>query len=127
MGLNSLLEAELRPVIELRNKFAHGQWSYILTNDEEDVNSKQMASFVGENLMSLQFKRDILKHVAALITDLVTARSFERDFDKHYDLIELARLNLKNRNYASYVIHLKDRYTRGKSKANRINAGTAAA
>ena len=49
MGLNSLLEAELRPVIELRNKFAHGQWSYILTNDEEDVNSKQMASFVGKN------------------------------------------------------------------------------
>lgn len=84
-----------------------------------------MGSFAGENLQSLQFKRDILKHVAALITDLVAARSFERDFDKYYGLIERARLNLKNRDYVSYVMRLKDCHVRGKSKVRKINAGPA--
>ena len=110
-----LLKTELRPLIELRNSFAHGQWAYFLTNDEEDVNTDQMSAFKKENLLTLQYKRDLLIHLASLVNDLVVSAAFDRDFDLHYKPIAYARDRLANQQYSDYEVRLKDRYARGKA------------
>src|SRR5690606_26023421 len=111
-----LLQNDLKPIIELRNKFAHGQWAYLLTNDEQDVNSMQMAAFKKENFMTLQLKGDLVEHLANILNDLVVSTAFDRDFDRDYDRIEACRSRLRVQCFTDYRRRLQERYKRGQSK-----------
>jgi hypothetical protein len=115
-----LLETELRPIIELRNKLAHGQWRYLLTNDGTDVSTTQMAAFARENFLTLQYKRDLLAHLASLINDLVVSVAFDRDFDDHHRLITYTQNRLRRQKYQNYVAKLRARYARGKAARTRL-------
>ena len=117
-----LLKTELRPLIELRNSFAHGQWAYFLTNDEEEVNTDRMSAFKKENLLTLQYKRDLLTHLADLVNDLVVSKAFDRDFDFHHKLIAHARDRLAKQEYSAYEVRLRDRYSRGRRKMEVIES-----
>jgi hypothetical protein len=108
-----LLKDELRPVIELRNKLAHGQWVYLLNSSEDEVNASQIAALKKENLLTLQFKRDLIDHIAKLINDLVVSVSFDRDFDTHYRQIADTSARLKTQNYANYAVRLQQRRAHG--------------
>lgn len=114
-----LLEDELRPVIELRNKFAHGQWAYLLNNQEDDVSTLQMAAFKKENLLTLQFKRELIDALARVINDLVVSVAFDRDFDRHYRRIADTSMRLRRQGYADYAKRLQSRYARGKQFRER--------
>lgn len=109
---NVLLNDQLRPVIELRNKFAHGQWAYLLTNDEEEVSSAQMANFKRENFLSLQIKRDLIAYLAAVVNDLVVSSAFDRDFDYHHKLIGYAQQRLSIQRYEDYCSRIRARRKR---------------
>lgn len=110
-----LLEDELRPVIELRNKFAHGQWAYLLNNSEDDVSTAQIAAFKNENLLTLQLKRALIDDLARVINDLIVSVAFDRDFDTHYKRIAHTSMRLKRQDYSDYVNRLLDRHARGKA------------
>jgi len=101
--INSILEQDLRSVIEVRNKLAHGQWVYPLNSDCTDVEQEKYTLINNENLMSLQFKRSLVTTLADVIHDLVVSLpTFERDFDMHYKSIISTRTNLANRKYEKY-------------------------
>jgi len=101
--INTILEQDLRSVIEVRNKLAHGQWVYPLNSDCTDVEQEKYTLINNENLMSLQFKRALVTTVADVIHDLVVSLpTFERDFDIHYKSIISTRTNLANRSYGEY-------------------------
>ncbi len=120
--LISLLENEIRPVVQLRNKLAHGQWIYPLNAEGTDVAQAEMNALAQENILSLGFKKTILLETAALVHDLVVSRdTFNRDFDKHFANIVGAKENLKNRDYGQYAANLRDKMVRGqrKKKTNR--------
>jgi len=68
--LVSLLNDDLRSIIELRNTLAHGQWAYPLNSDETDVAQEQMDALRTENLPSLQFKKTLLSYLADAVHDL---------------------------------------------------------
>jgi hypothetical protein len=55
----------------VRNRLAHGQWMYLLNNDNTDVSPTYMASVKRENLLSLQFKKSLMGYVSNAIHDLV--------------------------------------------------------
>lgn len=112
-ALQSALSNDIGPVIELRNKLAHGQWYYLLTNDEDAIAQKAMAQINTSNLLSSKFKLQIVGFIANLVHDLVVSTAFERDFDDHFEKFMNAHTNLKNRNYGDYVQQLKDRHRRG--------------
>jgi hypothetical protein len=119
--LLTLLNEELRPLVEVRNKLAHGQWAYPLNNQGDDIAQEQMNTLRTENILSLQFKKTLVSHLAAAIHDLVVSRpTFERDFDKHFRNIEETRRNLKKRNYATYAQQMRDKYLRGKRKTSSL-------
>lgn len=116
-ALSDLILKDLRIIIELRNKLAHGQWVYPLNNEGNDVVQEQFDSLRNENILSLQFKKKIIAYLSDSIHDLVVSRpTFERDFDMHYRLILETRRNLTTRDYLSYKKMMRKKYKKGISK-----------
>jgi hypothetical protein len=105
MTINVMLTTDLRPIVTLRNKLAHGQWKYPLNNDGNDVAQEQMDALRNENLLSLQFKKSLISTLSDIIHDLAVSRpAFERDFDQHYRIIVETRRNLRQRDYREYAL-----------------------
>jgi hypothetical protein len=118
--ITDMLNTDLGPVIELRNRLAHGQWQYAFTSDENEIAEEQMKALRNENLLSLETKRNLLEVLAEILHDLVVSLpTFERDFDDHFRSIAQNRVNLKTRTYEKYAEQLRSRYTRGKSNRAR--------
>ena len=110
----NLLNTDLKVVIELRNKLAHGQWEYPLVTDGNDVSSDLKKLMLAENLLSLQFKKSLISAVLNIVNDLaVSPPTFERHFDNHYRLIVETRRNLEMRRYDKYVLSLITKRQRG--------------
>lgn len=127
---NAIIEAlttHLKPTIELRNKLAHGQWIYTLTNDELGISVTEMCAVRFENSLTLKLKQNLLSHLVDVIHDLVVSRpTFDRDFDDHFRGLESARIDLKRADYKVYEQQMRDRHRRGqlKSKVRRPDAET---
>ena len=121
--LVDLLSNDLKETITLRNKLAHGQWAYPLTDDGQSVAQEQMDLLRKENCLSLQLKRRLLEYLLDIVNDLtVSKKTFDRDFDKHFHCIEELRQQLKNRSYSEFENRIHVRYIRGQQKrrANQI-------
>ena len=105
--LHEVLDEELAIVIQIRNKLAHGQWIYPLNAKETDMNCVHYMKINKENLLSLQFKYDLLIHLSNLTHDLVVSHeTFQRDFESHFQKLEQVRHNLKSRDYSKYKDNL---------------------
>jgi hypothetical protein len=59
-AISQMLINDLQRVIELRNKLAHGQWVYPLNEANDDVATEHMQALMLENLLSLQYKRQLV-------------------------------------------------------------------
>lgn len=117
--LREILEIDLRPVIELRNKLAHGQWEYPLNSEEDDVSSDLCKALKQENILSLQYKHQIIHHLTDLIHDLVVSKeTFERDFDDHFNLLLGCKRNLDTRSYEKYAANQRAKFMRGRLQRN---------
>jgi len=120
--LTSILDADLRSIIELRNKLAHGQWIYPLNSDGTDLERGKYQLLNAENLLSLQFKKSMLNSLSDIIHDLVVSLpTFERDFNKNYKKITNTRNNLKNRSYQKYEQQLVEKRKRGVAKRVKVH------
>ncbi len=113
------MDTHLRPTITIRNKLAHGQWIYPLNCDLNAIETEAKAALEQQNIMVLQYKKNMLNAVASAIHDLVVSRpTFERDFDAHFQKIDDIERDLSTRTYKAYVRELVERYERGKQKRN---------
>lgn len=113
-ALSEILEKDLKNVIEIRNKLAHGQWIYPLNNNENDVEPEKYNTLNQENIAALQYKKSLITSLSDIIHDLVVSLpTFERDFNKNYKLISNTRKNLKNRSYEKYATSLVEKRKRG--------------
>jgi len=120
LTLRELLELDLRPVIEVRNKLAHGQWEYAFTNNGDDVSEPLTRALRTENLLSLHFKMTIVTHLAEIVHNLAVSQpTFERDFDREFGLVVSAQRNLQARSYPAYALMMQEKYQRG-----RVRRGT---
>lgn len=121
--LRQILEQDLRNVIEIRNKLAHGQWVYPLNSEGTDIEQGKYQQLNDENLLSLQYKKSLLTSLADIVHDLVVSLpTFERDFDQNYKHITTTRINLNNRSYEKYAAQLVAKRTRGiQQRKNRRN------
>ena len=118
-----LIVNDLKSVIEVRNKLAHGQWVYPLNSECTNVEQEKYLLINGENLLSLQYKRALISVVAEMVHDLVVSLpTFDRDFDKHYKQIINTKNNLINRDYKEYKTNLVAKRQRGISlrRKNRV-------
>lgn len=122
-ALHDVLCNELRIVIEIRNKLAHGQWVYPLNNDGTAVEPDKYRLINKENLQSLQFKFDLIGHLADATHDLVVSPiTFERDFEMHFRRLFQVRTNLVTKDYKKYEHALVEsrRAARASKKIKKI-------
>lgn len=117
-ALQDALDDELRNVIEIRNKLAHGQWVYPLNNQGTRVEPDKYRLLRSENLLTLQLKYSLVRKVADTVHDLVVSPpAFERDFDSHFKRLDQARIDIKRRKYSVFRDRLinsriRDRHNR---------------
>lgn len=115
--INGVINHELKDIIELRNRIAHGQWEFLLNSEATNVERDKMEKIQRENLQSLIFKQRMINYLANLIHDLVVSPdTFERDFDKHYRGILTFQKHIEKKSYADYEKMLKNNYRIGKEK-----------
>lgn len=127
-SLVDILNTDLRPIIEIRNKLAHGQWVYPLNSEGNDVEEEKYNNIRQENLLALQFKQKLITNLACIIHDLIVSLpTFERDFDSHYKQITATKINLQKRSYEKYSEGLIAKRQRGieERRLNRANAADA--
>lgn len=106
-ALLDVLDKELRIIIEIRNKLAHGQWIYPLNNQGTATESDKYQLINKENLQSLQFKRALIEHLANAVHDLVVSpTAFKRDFESHFAKLLQVRTNLITKDYEKYEAKL---------------------
>jgi hypothetical protein len=117
-ALQNVLDKELRIVIEIRNKLAHGQWIYPLNNQGTNIESEKFQLINKENLQSLQFKHALIEHLANAVHDLVVSPvAFARDFEKHFAKLLQVRTNLTNKKYEKYEMMLIESCRRAREKS----------
>ncbi|MGP9810585.1 hypothetical protein ACTZWT_03625 [Rhodopseudomonas sp. NSM] len=115
--IHDLIDNDLRPIIEIRNKLAHGQWSRTFNGDLSEISKQMMSLLNSENALSANFKMKIIEVLSRIVNDLlVGAKAFERDFDVHYGLLEQTRMNLRTRRFNDWEDSLKSKYQRGRGK-----------
>jgi hypothetical protein len=115
--LLKILRDDLRIIIEIRNKLAHGQWIYPFNSAGTGVENDKYVLINKENLLSLEFKLAMIGHLANSIHDLVVSpRTFDRDFDSHFKKLFQVQINLKRRDYAKYAKSLVDSRQKARSK-----------
>lgn len=109
-SVRDLLNLDLRDIIELRNKIAHGQWKYPFTSDGLKVDSKKYHALDSVNLMSLILKDGLINMLGDAI-DLLAQNeiAFDRDFDRLFVRIEQARRRLRTQKYETFKRNLKKR------------------
>ncbi len=109
------LDQELIPVIELRNRLAHGQLTYTLCSDRTGINTQLMANLNRENIVTLQLKRRLLDHIARIIHSIAVFHpNFDKDFDKNYDIVINATEQIQECDFEAYSRYLRSRYFRGR-------------
>ena len=118
-ALQAALNDELKNVIEIRNKLAHGQWVYPFNTQGTRVEPKKYKLLRSENLLTLQLKYSLVHKVVDAVHDLVVSPpAFERDFDAHFKRLDQARIDIKRRKYSAFRDRLinsrmRDRQSRG--------------
>lgn len=110
IALRNTLADDLKIVIEIRNKLAHGEWINPLNSAGTRLNTDKQRLLNQENLMSLQLKLSLIGHLADIVHDrVVSPVTFERDFDHHYNLLGQVRVNLRKKDYNKYRSQLERR------------------
>lgn len=117
-SLQDVLSNELKILIEIRNRLAHGQWVYPFNTEGTAVESDKYQLINKENLQSLQFKYSLARHLADAVHDLVVSpQTFERDFEDHFKKLFQVRTNLVSKDYSKYEASLVS--SREKARAAR--------
>lgn len=112
-AIRATVDTDLRPVAELRNTLAHGQWVYAFNTKLDSINPAIMKALKTENLRTSQHRRAIVEALAYVVSDLFLASStFERDFDTHFATMERRRRQLQHEDYEGYVQFLRRRHER---------------
>jgi hypothetical protein len=117
--ITKLITEDLVPLIEIRNRIAHGQWKFAFTSSLRNISTDLTAKISAENIVSLQLKQSILTGLALLIHDLaVSPPTFQRDFQRNYNKIKSNKENLHKRSYSDYKRIMIEKYKRGQTKKN---------
>ena len=120
--MQSAFSEQLRPVIEMRNTLAHGQWIHPLNNKGTNKNREMASSIASESGLTLSIKDRLAHHYCQLVGDLVsTSLAFERDFDVTYEKFEATLSELESADSSAYRAGLLSRHQRG--LALRADAG----
>ena len=118
--LQRLATVDLRPLIELRNNLAHGQWRYALTADGANVSPDAMRDLSALNFTGIRLKSSLADRLCDAIHELVVARDARRmNFDQHYNRILEIKRNLDVQDHNRWAMAMRTKYERGVTLRHR--------
>ena len=62
-----MIEEDLKPIIEILNKLAHGQWVYPFNNECTQIEAKKKQDLIDENFLTLRWKKELISRIAVII------------------------------------------------------------
>jgi hypothetical protein len=123
--VKTLIEEEIFPIIDLRNKVQHGEWLYAFEPPNSINHSSELTGLIRrENIRSIQTKIKDITTIYKMIKDVVTYNNkeftldkkstpFEHFFDINCHSIEHNKENLYYLNEKVYRQKIVDNYVRG--------------
>ncbi|MDG4666059.1 hypothetical protein [Mycobacterium sp. 236(2023)] len=109
--LHAVVDDDLRPIVEQRNKIAHGQWVWQLKSRKENEFISGGPQSSTPDYLTLSLYSKMLDEIASLVLDLVVSRpTFEREFNSGYARFDAHRLaiagNANGQQYRAFVARL---------------------
>jgi hypothetical protein len=90
--LTELINNDLKPYIELRNRIAHGQWAVAFNISSTDTNQKITQKAWTLSKKDLILLKAFIENLPKLLKQLIVSkRTFERDYDRYMNRINLAK------------------------------------
>ena len=121
--LMETLENELLPIINLRNRLAHGQLRYTLGDSCSSIDERLMQQLRRENILTLQLKRRILFYISRIVRSLaIWHPKFDDHFDRYYSVVVCSTHMVKTSKYKDYCEELIARSARGRQYRQRNEA-----
>ena len=115
--LLDIIDNQLLPSAQIRNRLAHGQWKFAFTNNLQNINNKLTNKIRDDNILKIQLRYKIFKNLSQLIHDLVISTpTFNRDFNDNFRKIEEKKHQMSNRKYEVYVKTLVANRIKGQNK-----------
>jgi hypothetical protein len=109
-SMSSVIDNDLRPIVEQRNKIAHGQWVWHLRSGKEDSFTSDGPHTSTPDYLTLSHYSKMLGEIADLVLFLVVSRpTFEREFNCGYARFDLHRAAIANNaNGVAYQDYIKE-------------------
>ena len=115
--LLDIIDNQLLPSAQIRNRLAHGQWKFAFTNNLQNINNILTNKIRDDNILKIQLRYKIFKNLSQLIHDLVVSTpTFDRDFNDNFRKIEEKKHQMSNRKYEVYVNTLVTKRIKGQNK-----------
>lgn len=106
--LHGLIDDELKLVISLRNKLAHGQWVYPFNSAWTAVEGAALSDLKSETCLSIQHRDNLVTQLGNAVTQLVdSTTAFEKSFDGYFDRIRDNRRHLAEDNYEDWCASIR--------------------
>lgn len=106
--VKTLLTQDLAPVIEDRNKTAHGQWAWHLKSQKDNEFKSDPAAPEPANYTVLWSQSTLIQKISQLVYVLaVSERTFDRDYQRLVSEIYLAQAGLRGSDYGRFAASLR--------------------
>ncbi|MER6530593.1 hypothetical protein [Streptomyces sp. NPDC001508] len=100
-----MLDDDLKPIIEGRNKIAHGQWIWELNNLETQFKGRAADPM---NYLAISRRGEIIDHLAEIVHVLIVSEpAFQREFDRLYGKITSTRRMIDGNDYPQWEADIR--------------------
>jgi len=94
--IKSIINDDIRPFVELRNKLVHGQWAVAINLTGKGKNQELTTNIWKLSKKEIMLIKAFVKHLPPLMKLLITSKkTFERDYDKYTHKILKAKSDLE--------------------------------
>lgn len=109
--LSDIIDNDLVPSINIRNKIAHGQWKYPITRDFKSIDVNLQNQFYNENITVFSYRINVFEKLSQMIHDLCVSKpTFERDFDRLFANIRSEKGRNHNETYEKHCSSKVEKY-----------------
>ena len=100
-----MLDDDLKPIIEGRNKTAHGQWIWELNNPETQFKGPAEDPM---NYLAIWRRGEIIDNLAEIVHVLIVSEpAFQRDFDRLYGKVSATRCAIDGNDYPEFEAKIR--------------------
>ncbi|WP_394120320.1 hypothetical protein [Planococcus donghaensis] len=112
-NIQDFINNDLKDVVSLRNKIAHGQWKHTFNSNMSRVNIDLQREIKNNHYFISKRRLETVKVLVNMINDIsMSPKTFARDFDKHYHEILIIKDRYNDIAFKENVENMKAKFNR---------------